>query len=297
MHILLYGQIMLWAVFELLVVPMIWKGYSLSALLPAVEIVFAASIVAGILWGRKKKKRMEQDKTENGNTAFIVQENLTAEVLTMALTVMLILLYLFLNFQAKGDAAYMASITDSWQTGRLLHLDPLSGNEMMYLSRKTIASAFPVWEVWLCGITRLHPLVLCHLILPVFFVPLSVTAWRELAAELFPQKEKAAWAGPILLAVWIAAACMGKGNSLFPLWQGEHVAALIVFPVFLRLILSKDGGIYRAAYRRGLTMICVKLVVLLALLLCSWKAAAAGIIVWIGVFLIRLLEGKQDEQA
>ena len=289
---LLYGQIVLWAAFEILAVPMIWKGYAMSVLLPAAAVLHAVCVIVIIVWYRKKYLKPKRMCTEkNGPVAFQQISKWHAHF-TIILTVMVVVIYVLLSFQAEKDAGYMASVTDMWQTGRLFRIDPLSGEEMLYVSKKTIAAAFPAWEAWLSSVVRLHPLILCHLVLPVVLVPFSVIAWRELAREVFSEKEGADWVPVILLVLWILTACIGKKNGLFPIWQGEYAAGLIVFPVFLRQLLKQGGGVCFGKVR----CFFLKAIVLLAMLLCSWKAAAAGIAVWIGIFLIRLLEGKQYEQ-
>ena len=292
-HILLYGQILLWAAFEILAFYMIWRNRSLSSLLPAAGVLFAVCIVFMIVWHHRKKAQIGHDDTGFLRTGFYVKGSKAAGILPMILIVIVILLYLLLSFQAKGDAAYMASVTDTWQSGRLLHLHPLTGEEVIHFSKKTAAAAFPVWEAWISGITRLHPLILCHLILPVVFVPFSVLAWQELADELIPRKETAVWFASLFLTAWIVAACLEKGNGLFPVWQGDCAVVLIVMPVFLRLLLKRRDK----ERDNRLTDFCMTAAAFLAVLLCSWKAAAAAAIIWIGIVLIRLLEGKQYEQA
>ena len=292
MKSLLYGQILLWAAFEIMAVPMIWKGYAMPTLLPVATVLLVACVIVMIVRYRKKFLKPDRLSTETNDPALLQQSDRWQAFLVMILTALVVVIYILLPFRAEGDAGYMASVTDMWQTGRFFRIDPLSGQEMLYISKKTIAAAFPAWEAWLSSVVRLHPLILCHLVLPVVFVPFSVIAWRELAREVFSKKEGANWVPVILLVLWILAVCIGKKNGLFPIWQGEYAAGLIVFPVFIRQLLKQSGGVCFGKLR----YFFLKAIVLLAMLLCSWKAATAGIAVWIGVFLIRLLEGKQYEQ-
>lgn len=292
LHILLYGQVLLWAAFEILAVPMIWKGYLLSSLLPAAGVLFSACVVIMIVLYRRKSVFSGLNSAGIQEAKLNEKGEKVSGLLTVLLAVIVILLYLLLAFQAEGDAAYMASLTDIWQSGRLLHLNPVTGEEMLFFSKKTAAAAIPVWEAWISGITGLHPLILCHMVLPIVFVPFSVLAWQELAEELFPRKEIVSWFVPLFLTACIVAACFGKGNGLFPVWQGEYTAGLVTLPVFLRLILRPRN---KEAYSFPENL-CMKTAALLAVLLCSWKAAAAAVFIWILIALVRLLEGKRHEQ-
>ena len=176
---------------------------------------------------------------------------------SLILMAILILLYLLLPVRAAGDADYMAAV---------------------------MGSRF-------AGIMPIHPLILCHTILPVVLVPLSAFAWRKFAEQVFSHKDAADWFLPVFLTGWIAAAFLNEEHALFPIWQGKYIGLLIILPAFLCLILQKRNGGFK---EKGFAFLW-KAIALLALLFCSRSAACAAVLIWIGIDLIRLLEGTAHE--
>ena len=233
----LFGQILLWAVFEVIAVPMVRLRVTFNTLWIAYIIVVL--VLAG--WGIKIKigtgwrSAVHFDKDITHYIPYI----LAFFIIFYQMTIYFIGMHL-----DEDDARWIAEANDALVKNRMYLHNPATGE---YIGRfvgemqKDIFSPWGMYIAVLSKLTTIRAAGIAHTIYPPILIGLSYIIYDLIGRNLFKGRTER---GLFILMVSMINMFMA-GNaytqSVFTLtriWQGKAVVAAVLIPLYLLLLLK-----------------------------------------------------------
>lgn len=232
------GYIVEFAVAQLISVPFIFKGKTLTELVNLYTIIIVALSVLSFLINIWRIIDIIKELISNIKKM---------PILLTALLVVLIGLQLFTLVKYghidEDDAFYVATATTSVQTDTLFKYSAMTGTENpteQVLMRYRLGP-FPLYYAIMSKVLDMHPAIVAHFILPLIFVPIVYMIYWLFANEFFKESKKDAVLFMIFICfLHIFSYYSGKNNFIFVLlrmWQGKAVLANIILPLTILLFI------------------------------------------------------------
>lgn len=139
------------------------------------------------------------------------------------------------------DAYYVVQSLISQQNGSMYVTLPYTGGASPIDMRHAMA-AFPMWISYVGKMTGIHSTIVCHTVLPLVLIPLSIIIFSEIGIRLLKNKEEML---PYFILFTELLILFGRVSiytsetfMVSRTWQGKSVAANILLPmVILSLLL------------------------------------------------------------
>lgn len=233
------GQFMLWAGFQLIAVPLIWKQADFDKVVIAFWCYMAALIVfaAGVeVRYRARGYQTVRPKRVHGKKFLSV---LMLWFLFFGLLVFQIVQSARLAYGDGNDAFYVAISAITQESGTMYLKAPYTGARIALDMRNGLAP-FPMWIAFLAKMSGMQAVTVVQLVMPIVLIFMSYGVFALLGVKFFP---KGGEQRPLFL-VFVALMFLLGGDSLsgaekFLLartGQGRAVLGCIVIP-FLVLVL------------------------------------------------------------
>lgn len=223
------GYFLMLATFYIICMPMLFLKMPLSYLVFAWGLLMICFCALGLYMSKQQYKsiwnHIQQVRTFPWYTVIVV---------------LLILMQAFLLFRYVhddiDDSFYVASATTSVHTNTIMTIDPLTGSEYLYYPYRYVLSPFPIFVATISKLVMIHPAILAHTILPVFFIPLSYLVYAAIGKKLFPKDSDTPY---VVLFLFFLCVINIFGNIsiytsstflLFRIWQGKAFLANIILP-------------------------------------------------------------------
>lgn len=237
------GHVMMWAMFQLVSVPLILAKSTLKV----VVLLWGAGllIVTGVmLWRIYKKREIKHDK----KTCNMQQdESKAAMIFSVVLAVAIVgyQCYKYVRYMHldEDDSRFVVNAVDAYDTGNMYLMHPGTGvyvgnwiGEMV----KDVSSPWSIYIAALAKIVRIHPTIFAHSVYPAFLLIAGYAAYYLIGTLIFQENRTKSF-----LFVAIAATInMTFGQSVFNqsyfsmvrIWQGKAVVAGVMIP-FLTYLL------------------------------------------------------------
>lgn len=240
----LCGQLLLWAVFQLIAVPMVFFKAEFSTLFwtyTGIAVLLAAVGAYTMLRarGRSKKRR----------TAGKAWWKRLSPFLAVALLIIgyQMFVYIFGMHLDEDDARWIAEANDALVRNKMLLHNPATGEYLGQFAGETAKDVFSPWSMYLAVLSRwtgIKAVIVAHTVYPPILLGLSYSAYYEIGSQLFGEKKKVHERGIFLLMVSVINLFMA-GNvytqSVFTLtriWQGKAVVAAVMIPTILMVMLK-----------------------------------------------------------
>ena len=230
----LIGQIVMWAVFQMIAVPMINLRTSFTQLFWIYTGVIAAFAITGLVL----RIRTKIDKPEI--SVFLV--------IAIAIILYQCSIYIFGMHLDEDDARWIAEANDALVKDRMLLFNPATGEYIGRFVGEMIKDVYSPWSMylaWMARITGIKAVILAHTIYAPVLLILCYLAYYEMGRQLFKGKSER---GIFLLMVSVINMFFA-GNvytqSVFTLtriWQGKAVVAAVIIPAVLTMILRIQNG-------------------------------------------------------
>lgn len=244
------GQLLLWAGFQVLAVPMVITQNSFGRILRSYLLFLGAMLLVSLgAFLKRRSKGMVYGKLLQSMEWRIKPTKSIWWLVVAALLILQLVCVIFLAYEEGDDAFYVALSTSSLDDTRLYGKLPYSGWHSA-LERRHALAPFPVWISFVAKMTGFHPAFLAHVILPLLLIPMSYGVYYLLGSRLFAEKRQCL---PVFLALAEGMTLFG-GYSLYSAEnfllvrtaQGKAVLCSIIIP-FLILMLylllhSLDSG-------------------------------------------------------
>lgn len=245
----LCGQLLLWAVFQMIAVPCAFFRTTFSMLF----WLYTAAVILLVVWGVwALKVRLASGKHKPGQWKKWLSPFLIIALIVIAGQMCV---YIFGMHLDEDDARWIAEANDALVKNRMLLHNPATGGYIGRFAGEMIKDVFSPWSMylaWLSRMTGIRAVIIAHTIYPPILLGLSYSAYYEVGCQLFADKRgakrKVHERGIFLLMVSIINLFMA-GNvytqSVFTLtriWQGKAVVAALMIPTILAIILRVQNS-------------------------------------------------------
>lgn len=243
---LLAGYLFLFALSELLILPMMYFGLPLHILVACYGIATGAAAVAGMLYLARGGGLKKFPAAKDGQPAsFACRLRSVSPFLWAALAVIaiqIVVVILFAHFDAD-DSLYVAASTTAVETDSIFRYNAYTGQIYERLPRRYVLSPFPIFLAVVSQlIGGLHPAVTAHTILPPVFLACAYCVVYLIARKWFPDDANARGIFLFLAAFlcWFSAYSVYNAGSfqMVRLWQGKAMLAAFLLPSIFYLASS-----------------------------------------------------------
>ncbi len=284
---LLKGQFLLWAVFQLITVPVVLLGGTM-------DIVLALYLPAGILLGLAGLFLTRRIGMRTAALPCLKKEELILAILFLALW-----LFQMVNLVTKtavdaDDAYYMTIANIADYNGSLYRINPYSTGGYG-LNYRYVLAPYPIWIAFLSRISGLHTLTVGHLVLSTYLVSFSYLIYRQMGKLLFRENR--------VRLMFLICVCVlniwGNTSSytsasflLIRTRQGKGLVSGIVFPAFVCGLISMGRTLDAGNKCRAGVYILMGCVLLSG---CMGSAICGAIllIAWAGIHMMWALAYRQ----
>lgn len=236
----LWGNIILWALFQLLCVPMAMLGMSFSIFsVIFLVIIITLTMLALIKYSQYMILKVVMLKEEIRRFGW-------KEILLITIIAAQILILVFgVTYESSADdASYIALSLDTLFTDRIAQLDPYTGLEGA-ISLKRILTSWNFYLSFLGKISGIHVATIAHTILPILLVPMAYMAYLLIGRAIFGKNRKRT----VQFLLWLSLLFTFGAYSIYTVtyrltivvWQGKAVMVTIILPfLFCFLIKMKE---------------------------------------------------------
>ncbi len=276
-----YGQLMLWALFQVVAVPFILWEKNLSELLPVYLVVCSIFIGCGsIQWIRNRKAIVwKPSKSSLPRTIFIL------------LLVIQCIAMIVLAINDGDDAYYMAIASIAESGGSMYTANPYAVGTVILNPRYALAP-FPIWIASLSRVTGVHVLSLGHIYLGIVSLLLCYGIYHMMGKLLFEKNRKYLDSFMLFISVLIlwgnTSSRTAESFLLIRSRQGKSLVSAIVIPMIFYLLILMGKQIHENQ-KMGLRYYLIATAVLLTACLGSSMGSALGVVLFLsGAFLLTL---------
>ena len=168
---LICGYVLLFAVFELLALPLIFTRQSFAVLKYSYEILACVLALAGVIFAWKNKKN-RADGAERKKS--LSRKKIPAAMwLAFLLVAIQMGAYVFGMATDLDDAFYVATATTTLETNGMFTYDAYTGMLASYLPARYVFAPFPILLAFYSDMVHMHAAVVAHTVEPVFFLLIS----------------------------------------------------------------------------------------------------------------------------
>ena len=226
-----YGQVLLWAVFQLVSVPYIYFRCPFTWLF----YVYLLAVILISIFGLIKIKRVKK----------IVKPRISLLlVLAFVLIIAQIAIYFIGIHLDEDDARWIAEANDALSKNTMFLHNPANGEYLGRFTgemRKDVFSPWPMYIAFLAKVTMLRPAIIAHSIYAPILLMISYMIYYQIGLNLFKHRTEI---GSFMFFVAVIN-LFYAGNvytqsvfSLTRIWQGKAVVAAVVIPLFLLLLIN-----------------------------------------------------------
>ncbi len=230
MQSILAGYLIVWAFFEIILVPMIFAKASFNSFFLTAGIIILVACVCEVVLQRKEILAEIMGIGARIKANGVLRNVLFLVILVEACYVGLAYLH------DDDDAFYVATAQTTLDTNTMMQVNPYTGGGIELLARYVL-SPFPMFIAFMSKACGVKAAVMAHTFLPVILILLVYVVYFMWAQELFPEdKEKQTYF--LLYTVIILAFSMysvyARGTFMFTrIWQGKAVLATLLLPFVL----------------------------------------------------------------
>ena len=248
----LFGQLLMWALFQISAVPQVFFRVPFTTLFWSYTILVTVFAVLGMISYRTMKFRKPE----------ISMFHVFA-LLPIAYQCGLYLIGMHYN---DDDARWIAEANDALVKNKMLLYHPATGEYIGRFAGEMVKDVFSPWSMylaWMSYASGIKAVIIAHTIYAPVLLALCYCVYSEIGAELFKGKNER---GIFLLMVSVINMYMaGNGYtqaafSLVRIWQGKAVVAAIMIPTMILCslrILGKQEEEEENGYTTGNGMLLI----------------------------------------
>lgn len=262
----LIGTFTMWAVYELISVPLIIikSSFSVTVIVWTVlMLVVTACLLVVAVKAIKEKTIFEKATNENSeedDETKNSQKNIVIGCLIFAIAILLIgfqcYKYAFKMHIDDDDSRFIVNAVEAYENGTLLTTNPATGIKQDILVKELRKDVVSPWMIYVATISKLvgmHPTAFAHTVLPVVLLLMSYMAYWLIGAQVF--KESKIHCAFVLLFSAIINMFFSDTThtqsyvTLVRLWQGKAIVAAITIPVLMAFVYrlfrtEKSNGMF-----------------------------------------------------
>lgn len=235
------GWFMMFAVFQVLVVPFIVTEQSFTLAVRTYSIVIAAISVLSLVIGRHAVKKA----IDNFKDSRIESGQLPVMILVIVLIAAQLAASFFLQYLDGDDAFYVATSLTSEHTDTMYRFTPYYGANGELDVRHAL-SPVPIFMAWIARVSGIHVTILCHSYISMLFLLLMYMIYFQVARRLFPGQKKNQWLFLLALSIWYpfgnVSIYTAESFAFTRTWQGKSMFPNLIIPYLFvwMLCMAKD---------------------------------------------------------
>lgn len=256
---LVSGYILEFALVELIGIPVViyvvYNGFStfMKVLVPVLILLAILGLCVAFCC-KKKEKRQAFYAVGGRFDSFFGEISLEGKLLWILFLAM-VLFQMYMSFTRASfdgdDAYYGVQALIAQQVDTLYRVNPYTGRSAPLDVRHALA-LFPVWEALAGSISGIHATIICHSVIPLFFIPLTYLIYYQIGKTLFARKRELLPMFMLLLGLWQMFGNVSLYTTetffLTRTWQGKSFAGNFVIPavfwIFLRLYEDEKKAVW-----------------------------------------------------
>ena len=233
----LYGQVFLWAVFQVLAVPLVLIRAPFIVL---VVLYMLALTVFAILGIRKMPGVIKNFSLSRVSIPLIIALLLILGQMTV---------YILGMHLDEDDARWIAEANDAITKNAMYLHNPATGAYTGEFVGEVMKDVFSPWSMYIAffaKVTGINASIVAHTIFAPLLLAISYMVYYEISKLLFKGKIES---GLFLLSVAVINLFFGGNRhtqsvtTLIRIWQGKAVVAAVMIPmIFLLFLNMKDAG-------------------------------------------------------
>ena len=296
----IFGLVTMWAVFQLIAVPLILRDAPFRRL---VTIWMAVSLIlgaAGLIAGIRRKNRADREirqsfkKLPAQEKTFRTKNEKVFFILAVCAAIGLFAFqaghHVLLTHIEDDDSRFIVTALEAYEHDQMFRVNPVTGVKETDLSApltaddtKDVCSPWMMYVAAVSRVAQLHPAIVAHIVLAVLLTAAAYMAFWMLGTVLFP--DSALKQAGFTLFAGLALQYMGGSAftagsfALTRIWQGKAVMAAIGIP----LLFAEFQMLYRLPRedesRRNRTFVLIAVTGLSSCLLSGMGILLGGIMI------------------
>lgn len=232
------GQIVLWAVFLVISVPLILLKDTFSHVRLLYNLLVVLLAVVAVVFGIFLKKRCVASEEELSETKRTNAQRILWTVFAVLLFIQLVL-SVCLAYEEGDDAFYVAISTATASSERMYQTLPYTGMTTALDFRHGLAP-FPVWIAYLAKMSGMVTVTVAQVVMPPVIILMTYAIYYLLGRRLFAENKKRIPFFMILLELMILfggySAYSAENFLLVRATQGKAVIANVILPFLFYLL-------------------------------------------------------------
>ena len=191
----LFGQLLLWCVFDVIAIYNILKIYPYEIiekefLIASIVICAVSAIACGVqvIIGRKSKDAISKDITESVTTPGRPWEYVIIAIVILGLIIQVVL-QIVLAYEEVDDSFYVSVATTAIGNDRLYRQVPYSGIGDLFRARHGLAP-FPIWLTVISRYSKMKVVSLAHVMVPSVFLLITYGVYAVFGKILLGEKKR-----------------------------------------------------------------------------------------------------------
>lgn len=236
---LLFGFIIALAIFQIIIIPMIFLHTTFTFLKITYFSIIILLCILSLFYNRVKIVKPFH------SIKFNIKDLPKRTLLIILITVLIVFIQTFIVYKYthidEDDAFYVATAVAANETDSMFKYDVYTGEEYSKFPARYVLSPFPILLATLASIVGLHVTILSHTFLPLLLIPLAYFIYVLIASELFRCDYKKVSIFIIVISFLNIFGSYSVYTTssflLFRIWQGKAVLANIIVPIVIYLFI------------------------------------------------------------
>lgn len=233
------GQLVLWAGFQLLCVPVVLKKGSFQQVVTSFSIYTGVMLLLSLLLWLLRKKQKQTRAARRISVSMTVQEK-AAWLIFWGLLMFQLVQAVRLAY-GDGDDAFYVAVSGMVEDSDIMYQKIAYTGWPSVLDVRHGMAPFPVWIGYLIRLSGMEVSTVNHIVMPLMLIPMTYTIYYLLADRLFAQKRERI---PVFLIITELLVLFGDYSyytverfMIARSRQGKAALGSIVIPVLFFLLL------------------------------------------------------------
>ena len=232
----LSGWMMMFAVFEVLVVPFIVREASFSMAIQCYTVVIGILAVLFLFLGRSTVpaclRKWKEARPDWGQAMIMF--------LVLTLIILQLIFAFYMQYLDGDDSFFVATSLTSQHTDTMYRFTPYYGANGGLDIRHAL-SPEQIFMAWLSEVSGIHVTIICHSYISILFLILMYCIYGQVGSQLFPLQRKNRWLFLLFLNIWYlfgnVSIYAAESFAYTRTWQGKAMFPNLMVPLLFLWLL------------------------------------------------------------
>ncbi len=257
--LIVYGWIILFALFEIVSVPLILLNKSLSLLCVVYTSVLLMGYIVLCYIRRlsKRKKTWKIEKKSYGKLEFFIMG------CAVAIIIFQVIYVVWNTHMDADDTFYIGHAVTALNTDKMYRFSPYTGAALESIPINYVLSPLSMFWAFLSKLSGVHPAIIAHIFIPIIFIPMSYIVVYSISIKIFGSSKTDVGLFLLLYAILqqygYVSVYTASTFLLFRIWQGKAMLANIFLPMLFLMaenFLRERKGKWLQVFLVSLSICC-----------------------------------------